>query len=996
MADEVRTPMSEAQDDNFEEAVEEATLDNASNKEKPEDSSKVPGGFDFGLSSTDTASTSSDKQEKVDVPQSREQVISTAQNAETQAPQSESSLQATPTDVYASEGNFAAAHEQADIPENHDAKSNEEKGDSNLERDVEVTTKSRSHTPSASKDSVHSIQTSPQANGHAKTPSLEKTPPTPSNAAPEPENPAHSRQASTELSVPSKQDAPKESAIDDQSSTSAHGEEMDEEQEPPVRRLMRSPFSFFSRSGTVSEKLKSPPLQARRGTASSIATMDGGSAPKQEDAEKSRTPHRNSLKDRFKLLRMQEEAGIKWVGDADSKRPSSSSSGVDMSAMLPPREEEEDEQQEHADDVQKKLRPRTTSAADVLGPAGQPTVREELAPGTAVGTAAGPATEKNQEVDWDLWQAVVYQGPAAVARTSPDELNIAIAAGIPSAIRGVVWQVLAQSSNAELEGIYKELVKRGNDVKQKSPMPSGLSRTTSILRSRPSVLRKNSSPRNRSSSNRRDPSQSNEKTANGIAKHDGAKEAEPDLTPSTSNQSAVASPPSETHVDGSSMSAHTAPTNGVNGHDAQSSNEDKSLDDEEERKRNDEQEKISKLERAIRRDLGARTSYSKFLMSAGLQNGLFGMCKAYALYDEEVGYAQGMNFIAMPLLFNMPEEEAFCLFDRLMKHYHLRDMFVHDMPGLHLHLYQFERLLEDFEPAVYCHLHRRGVTPQLYATQWFLTLFAYRFPLQLVLRIYDLILSEGLESAILKFGIVLMQKNAEKLLEMKDMAVLTTYLKERLFDVYIDKSPSASSVLESGFFGSAGGIDKEVYKADALVQDACAVKVSSELLKQYTREWEEKTREEKAKSAEEDALRSSNQSLSLQVKNLEERSQKFDTEHVQIAQTLVHTQLENQKLSDDNESLRTQIQELRSIVSAQPGEVEEKLRAETERIIQRNAEVQNANRHLEESMTEMENELVASKLKAAQMEEQLEDLRAKWVNISQVMRGEAKGSPKLG
>ncbi|EOA90803.1 uncharacterized protein SETTUDRAFT_24931 [Exserohilum turcica Et28A] len=214
---------------------------------------------------------------------------------------------------------------------------------------------------------------------------------------------------------------------------------------------------------------------------------------------------------------------------------------------------------------------------------------------------------------------------------------------------------------------------------------------------------------------------------------------------------------------------------------------------------------ISKLEKVIKRDLGARTSYSKYVMAAGLQDGLFGICKAYALYDDAVGYAQGMNFIAMPLLFNMPEEEAFSLFVTLMNKYGLRDLFVHDMPGLHLHLYQFERLLEDFEPALYCHLRRKDVKPQLYATQWFLTLFAYRFPLQLVLRIYDLILSEGLESAILKFGIVLMQKNAETLLGMRDMSTLTTFLKERLFDVYIDKAPSANSILENGFFGSTAG-----------------------------------------------------------------------------------------------------------------------------------------------------------------------------------------------
>ena len=176
----------------------------------------------------------------------------------------------------------------------------------------------------------------------------------------------------------------------------------------------------------------------------------------------------------------------------------------------------------------------------------------------------------------------------------------------------------------------------------------------------------------------------------------------------------------------------------------------------------------------------------------------------------------------------MPEEEAFSLFVTLMNKYGLRDLFIQDMPGLHLHLYQFERLLEDMEPALYCHLRRKDVKPQLYATQWFLTLFAYRFPLQLVLRIYDLILSEGLEGAILKFGIVLMQKNAEALMGMNDMSTLTTFLKERLFDVYTDKAPSASSILESGFFGSTGGIDKEVYRADMLVKDAVAVKATPE------------------------------------------------------------------------------------------------------------------------------------------------------------------------
>jgi hypothetical protein len=302
-----------------------------------------------------------------------------------------------------------------------------------------------------------------------------------------------------------------------------------------------------------------------------------------------------------------------------------------------------------------------------------------------------------------------------------------------------------------------------------------------------------------------------------------------------------------------------------------------------------------------------------------------------------------------------------------MNQYHLRDLFIQDMPGLHLHLYQFERLLEDLEPALYCHLHRRSVSPQLYATQWFLTLFAYRFPLQLVLRVYDLILSEGLESAILKFGVCLMQKNAKTLLGMSDMASLTGFLKEKLFDVYIDQAPSANSLLESGFFGSSGGMDKEIYRADILVQDACSVKITPDLLKKYTLEWEERGRLGREKEAELEALRSTNASLMLKVRSLEERTEKSDTEHVQMASELVRTKVENEELLDQNESLKVQVEELKLVVERQPEEIEQRLKEETDRIMARNLEVQNENRSLEEQMADMEKVLVETKMQFAEV-----------------------------
>ncbi|KAJ6163246.1 hypothetical protein N7497_003225 [Penicillium chrysogenum] len=547
-----------------------------------------------------------------------------------------------------------------------------------------------------------------------------------------------------------------------------------------------------------------------------------------------------------------------------------------------------------------------------------------ISPSTPVAPGrTGSVADASTPVDWEMWQHLVNNGPQALA--SSEELNAAIKRGIPQTIRGVIWQILADCQTAEMEDIYRDLVARGT-AQEKDGRP-----------------------------------------VNG--------------TETTSSRSSVRS-----HHSGSgSRSSSAAPSPSYEGDTDKLSKEQASNDAERLKKAKTDAVALQKLEKTIRRDLGARTSYAKYFVSQGSQEGLFGLCKAYALYDTGVGYAQGMNFIAMPLLFNMDEVDAFAMMVKLMNKYSLRDMFIQDMPGLHRSLYQFERLLEDLEPALYCHLRRRGVPPQLYATQWFLTLFAYRFPLQLVLRIYDLIFEEGLETTILKFGVAIMRRNAAALLEMKDMSVLTTFLKERLFDAYIDKQPSTSSILESGFFGSSGASDKEIYRSDIMVQDACAIPLTPEMLATYTAEWEEKTRTEKEREVELEHLRHTVSTQGARVRLLEERAEASDKEHVQLASELVHVKVENEELRDLNDALELQVTELKNVVDKQPAEVEEKLRLEMERIMKRNIEVQNENRAMEESMSEMEKELVATKMKWAEISENHENLRQKWSDLRRAL-----------
>lgn len=279
---------------------------------------------------------------------------------------------------------------------------------------------------------------------------------------------------------------------------------------------------------------------------------------------------RGSLKDRFKSLRMREEAGITSpFGDEKANE-------LDLATPTGTVDENTD----------RELPP-------VPGP------DTNLAPGTVSGVNAGPSAMHENEVDWDLWQSVVYEGPAAVARTSADELNKAIATGIPSAIRGVIWQVLAQSKNGALESTYRDLAAKGTEVDK---------------------------ARHSNSTSTSSSSQANLSTGG----------------------DAVASSASSVH---SNISGANAQSGTEKGADAST----KSPLSEEQRKRKEKEDiaTLQKLEKTIRRDLGTRTSFSKYAAAQGLQESLFGVCKAYALYDEDVGYAQGMNFLIMPLLFNV-------------------------------------------------------------------------------------------------------------------------------------------------------------------------------------------------------------------------------------------------------------------------------------------------------------------------------------------------------
>jgi hypothetical protein len=229
----------------------------------------------------------------------------------------------------------------------------------------------------------------------------------------------------------------------------------------------------------------------------------------------------------------------------------------------------------------------------------------------------------------------------------------------------------------------------------------------------------------------------------------------------------------------------------------------------------------------------------------------------------------------------------------------------------------------------------------------------------MVVRIVDVVIAEGLE-AILRFGVALMKKNAEAILELEFEKCLD-FLQTGLFDVYkIGNGRSGSpSILSRG--------TEPTYRANDLLNDAYGIKLTPSQLQKYSADYTEYTRAESERHSELESLKSQNGSLTLHVKRLEQSLAELNREHIELANAMVAGKMENAKLSDENEALKVEVAQLKLVVDGQPAEVEAKLKEEMDRIMERNLEVMSMNRELEEQVGDLERDLVETKLQFAQV-----------------------------
>uniref|UniRef100_A0A8D3BE03 Rab GTPase-activating protein 1 n=1 Tax=Scophthalmus maximus TaxID=52904 RepID=A0A8D3BE03_SCOMX len=281
--------------------------------------------------------------------------------------------------------------------------------------------------------------------------------------------------------------------------------------------------------------------------------------------------------------------------------------------------------------------------------------------------------------------------------------------------------------------------------------------------------------------------------------------------------------------------------------------------------------KESPQDSAITRDINRTFPAHDYFKDTGGdgQDSLYKICKAYSVYDEEIGYCQGQSFLAAVLLLHMPEEQAFSVLVKIMFDYGLRDLFKQNFEDLHCKFFQLERLMQEYIPDLYNHFLNVGLEAHMYASQWFLTLFTAKFPLYMVFHIIDLLLCEGI-SVIFNVALALLKTSKDDLIQTDFEGAL------KFFRVPVPKRYRSEE------------------NAKKLMELACSIKISQKKLKKFEKEYHTIREQQEQQEAPIERYEREN-------RRLQEANMRLEQENDDLAHELVSSKIALRKDLDNAE-----------------------------------------------------------------------------------------------
>ena len=149
------------------------------------------------------------------------------------------------------------------------------------------------------------------------------------------------------------------------------------------------------------------------------------------------------------------------------------------------------------------------------------------------------------------------------------------------------------------------------------------------------------------------------------------------------------------------------------------------------------------------------------------QRSLYRVLCSYSKYNKEIGYVQGMGFIAALLLTYMDEEGTFFMMESLMKKYELEGLYKPGFPVLKKIFYVFLNLMKKYLPKIYELFKKNEILPSMYASEWFICIFSRDLKFDVLVRIFDCFLLEK-KKILYRFALAFIKNKEKEFLSAKD------------------------------------------------------------------------------------------------------------------------------------------------------------------------------------------------------------------------------------
>jgi hypothetical protein len=178
----------------------------------------------------------------------------------------------------------------------------------------------------------------------------------------------------------------------------------------------------------------------------------------------------------------------------------------------------------------------------------------------------------------------------------------------------------------------------------------------------------------------------------------------------------------------------------------------------------------------IKRDIN-RTFYTTKFVEGNGKKMLSDILTALAFIRPEIGYCQGMNFIAGALInFIDDEERCFWIFLSFIDNIDMSNLYTKNMPDYNIRVYQLNYYIKEYFPELSFHFKKHQINPDVFFSKWILTIFSNYLPFDVLYKVWDVFIIDKWK-AIFKFSLMILNSMKDKLITM-DLITFSKFIKD--------------------------------------------------------------------------------------------------------------------------------------------------------------------------------------------------------------------------